>query len=536
MSETPSKPGETGGAEGAAAALAPAPGWGGGANPAGETPWRGLLRGALRMQGSPLCVFDGPIIPGASVWTGSRLWVDALRGAGLLPGERVVLALPPSPAFLMALCACLWEGLTVAVAPPPADEGATQELLRATDARLAIGGIGAHGMGCDAHGEPEAPRGLRTAAAGASRGVRFLLRTSGTSGPARWVALGDGNVLSVLESHRPRLGLDGGSVVLSALPWHHAFGLIIDLLPALLAGATIVREGSAGRDAGSMRAAAARWGVTHACMVPLQAARLAALPDDGEHGSGMAMLAELAGGVVGGAPIGAELAEVLRGTRLRVGYGQTEAAPGVSLGEPGEWPGPGYIGRPMGCETRLGDGGMLEVRGANVCLGTWEAGRLTPLAKDGWLATGDLARRRAGGAEWSAAGESYFLMGRADTCFKLANGRLVRVPDLEHALRQVAGVEEAVVVPAGDDGIGVVLGLRSGAGTPDSQARALQGGVVGPVMAALGALADRVAYVDCAPAATLARTAKGSVDRARLGRMERFALRGGPERRMVEAA
>jgi acyl-CoA synthetase (AMP-forming)/AMP-acid ligase II len=91
---------------------------------------------------------------------------------------------------------------------------------------------------------------------------------------------------------------------------------------------------------------------------------------------GMDLLRALRGGVVGGAPVDAELAALLAETRLRVGYGQTEAAPGVCLGAPGDWRA-GAIGQPVGVrDAHQRSRAPARPRGERLCwsLRGWRAG------------------------------------------------------------------------------------------------------------------------------------------------------------------
>ncbi|MDZ7630557.1 MAG: hypothetical protein U5K74_04150, partial [Gemmatimonadaceae bacterium] len=83
-----------------------------------------------------------------------------------------------------------------------------------------------------AGGPPGAPMQPRTAGS-RTETIAFLLRTSGTSAQPRWVALSDRSVVATLQSHLPHLGIDGAGT-LCLLPWHHAFGLVLGLLPGLL--------------------------------------------------------------------------------------------------------------------------------------------------------------------------------------------------------------------------------------------------------------------------------------------------------------
>lgn len=395
--------------------------------------WRCLLYEHMRARPTPVLVAADGVSPGASLWSASRLWANHLRALGLAPGDRVALALPASRAFVAAMVGASFSGITVAPCDPRRlhAEGA-QPVLDELDARVIIGEAHHHGHheACIRVGYAGGPDEAQTVNPREPRfeptpEAAFLMRTSGTGGRPTWVALSHANVLANLHSHLPRFGLDG-AVVLSVVPWHHAFGLFIDLLPTIAAGATIVREPSHGRDAQTIINACEDFGVTHMCMVPLQAEMLAATQ------RGRGVLRGLDGGVIGGAPIDANLAAQLAGTRLRVGYGQTEASPGITLGDQGEFAA-GYIGTPVGCETRIGDDGVLYARGPNVCLGSWDAEGLTQRPRGGWLRTGDVVRPARG------AINGMTFLGRVNDEFKLANGRLVQTAAIEEQLREALG-------------------------------------------------------------------------------------------------
>lgn len=450
---------------------------------------RSILYQGLHTDVGRLTIFPGRITPIASIWTGARQWVNFFRASGLTQGTRVVLALGPSPAFLMAMVAAWWEGLSLIVLR----EG--EPVPDALDASVIIR---AESCGTDPRviapnpdwGPPEKPVRPPTTRLGPSPDVRLMLRTSGTSGRPRWIALSDENIAAVIESHRPHLGLRGARV-LSALPWHHAFGLLIDLVPALLDAETIVREPSAGRDPGSIIEAVERWEITHLSMVPLQVCRIAALP------GGRSVLAGLRGGVVGGAKITQDISDLLTGSTLRVGYGQTEASPGIALGEPGVWR-EGILGAACGCELRSDDAGVLQFRGPNACLGHWTEQGLERWA-DGWRSTGDLVRAERG---------QFVYLGRADDSFKLANGRLVVPGPIESRLAEIVpDVIDAVVLSRDGEAIDVVLVTRSAIARP-----------IDLVARALGPLAPRLGEVRVLTQHNVPRSAKGSLDRAQLAR------------------
>ena len=455
--------------------------------PAAHARWRGTLH-ALSGAPEPLFVFDDDATPAASIWTGARAYVRAFREAGLEPGDRIVLGLPPSVAFVQALVAALWEGLTLVPAPP--SEAAT--LLDTVDASAAVlaadAGPSGHAWVPDDVGGPLGIPQRRSTRHDATPDARFLLRTSGTTGAPTWVALSDAGVWSVLDSHREPLALDGGRV-LSVLPWHHAFGLILDLLPALLWADELVRDTQSGRDPGALIDLASASESTHLSCVPLTLRRLVGQP------GGEDLLARLRGGVVGGAPLAADHAQAMRGTSLRVGYGQTEASPGIALGRPGHAE-PGLLGRELGCHVRTEADGVLSFRGANAALGIWTAGEgLTRLDPDRWVRTQDRVERRGG--------DLYF-RGRAGDAFKLDNGRFVRAGEVEATLRDLPGVLDAVV--STPDGTALALDLLTD-GRPPVRAR---------VADALGPHARRLGAIRPHTASAWPMLAKGTPDRSSL--------------------
>ncbi len=450
------------------------------------SPWQDRLYRRLREQAYPLMAFSDGVIPAASLWAGMRLWCAAFRSEGLVPGDRVVLALPPSPAFVMVLLAALWEGLTLAPLDPKLS---AEQALNDLDARLAVSEERMPGAWQpDACGVPPSNRGLlRPAHSPPTPDARLLLQTSGTTNLPRWIALSDTNLFAVLDSHRDPLNLRGARA-LSALPWHHAFGLILDLLPALLAGAEIVRAPDGGRDIAHLLHLMEREQTTHFSAVPLVVQRMAATNE------GQNLLQGLNGGVVGGAYVGGALAEFLGQTRLRVGYGQTEAAPGLALGKPGQWAA-GYLGQPLGCHTRVDAQGLLRFAGPNACLGVWNEAGLRRLDPQRWVCTGDLV--------W-AEGPHLFYRGRADAAFKLSNGRLVQTAHWESELkRHFPQLEDVLLFTCDNEHLCVCVTRRACGPLPDLQ----------ETRAVFGSLGRRLHSIRETSPSEWKRRPKGDVDR-----------------------
>ncbi len=451
-----------------------------------DSGWLARLPRALEERRGTVLRVGGETLTGPAIAAATAAWGRAFRGAGLAAGDRVALVSDAGAAFVPALLAASAAQLTVA--PVPRGRlGA--ELYRELDLRAVVAGApgDAGSFVASPDGGPlRAPAQLRTAELPRDPDARLLLRTSATAGAARTLALSERNVTSVLASHVPHLDLPAGTA-LSVLPWHHVFGLVLDLLMALAGGATLVRDPGGGRDAAALLALGESSRATHLCAVPLIVERLRARP------RGQAFLAALRGGIVGGAPVGGPLAEALSATRLRVGYGQTEASPGLTLGAPGRFGG-GYVGRPVGCELRVDATGVLEFRGPNACLGTWGEGGVRRLPADRWASTGDYAREQDG--DW-------FFLGRADATFKLANGRLVEAGRVEAGIRRaLPGLGDLLLWSA--DGVALDLGVTlPGGGLPDEAA-------VRPLLGPLAALPLRLHAV--APDAWR-RTPKGDPDR-----------------------
>ncbi|MDX2192222.1 MAG: class I adenylate-forming enzyme family protein [Gemmatimonadales bacterium] len=458
--------------------------------PSPDGPWGPRLQARFAGQALPLLHVAGETWTAASLWTGRRQWSATFRALGVTAGDRIAVALPPCAAFVQVLLTALRDQLTLAVLPPTPPSGITAA-LEAVDARVAVAETAApHVLVPGEAGLPAVPLpAARRARLPASPDARLLLRTSGTTGLGRWVALGDTNLLSVLDSHAPVLA-GPAPCVASMLPWHHVFGLVLDLLAGLLAGAELVRDPDGGRDPVALLARMADVPVTHCHAVPLTVARLAAVP------GGRAWLEGLAGGIVGGAAVTGPLVDVLARTRLRAGYGQTEASPGVLLGDPGHWA-EGMLGRPAGCAVRLDAEGELLFRGPNACLGLWTPTGLARLDPDRWVASGDLVAPRPDG--------TYRFLGRRAADFKLANGRMVAAARVEAALRERAtGLREVALVSP--DGETLELWYDADGAPPD----------MATLAHALGGLASRPPRLRPLPGAEWPRTPKGETDRAAL--------------------
>jgi long-chain acyl-CoA synthetase len=146
------------------------------------------------------------------------------------------------------------------------------------------------------------------------------------------------------------------------------------------------------------------------------------------------------------------------------GYGMTETASLITVNHPFK-SGRGSVGKILpGQEVKLGEGGEILVRGANVSPGYWKDGAAEPLSNGGgWLRTGDLG-------EMDEAGNIYF-KGRKKETIVTAAGLNVHPEDIERALDRQPEIKASAVLgvegPRGPEPVAVLI-LRDDAADPSA--------------------------------------------------------------------
>lgn len=184
-------------------------------------------------------------------------------------------------------------------------------------------------------------------------------------------------------------------------------------------------------------------------------------------------LARVRFAIAGGAPCPptVQAAFAARNVRFKVGYGMTECGVNcfaIELDEAQRHP--DSVGRPMplleavvrrpdGSAAAPGEIGELTLRGPVVCAGYFRRPAETAeVLRDGWLWTGDLARRDANGL--------FYICGRRKEMY-ISGGENVYPAEVEAALLQCRGVAECAVIGVphprwGETGLAAVV-ARSGA-------------------------------------------------------------------------
>ncbi len=355
-----------------------------------------------------------------------------LSAAGLVAGQRVLIALPNSLRFVIDYLACLRAGLVVVPIDPDSSPEERSRLAERTGARLALTPDTDH----DQDGEGTVLPPLDPGS------LAVLLRTAGTSAEAK-IAMISHRSLTTPATQLARLGLiTADDTVLAALPMWHVYGLGVIIGGWLAAGCRMIIADPAAELADLIDAEQ----VTVLPTVPAMLERLLPVPDLAEHLRGVRTVLSAA------APLSDALADrfqVVSGCRVASGYGLTEAAGGVTTTlDPAATDGPhhgfGHVGRPMpGIEIRIGDGSdpgepdRIWIRAAQLFGGYWPDGGGGP-DQDGWYDTGDLG--------YLVDGDLY-LVERSRELIMVDNFP-VYPAEVEHVVLGCDGVTEVAVIGA----------------------------------------------------------------------------------------
>ncbi|MEU6071599.1 long-chain fatty acid--CoA ligase [Streptomyces sp. NPDC047082] len=409
-----------------------------------------------------------------------------LRAEGVRPGDRVALMLPNVPEFVVLYYGALRAGAIVVPMNPLLKTRETEYHLNDSGAALLFEWHQAPGEG--AQGAAAAgvrhfavePSSFAALLAGqepltevtetAADDVAVLLYTSGTTGRPKGAALTHGSLRHNTEVNAVRVQrITAEDVVVGCLPLFHIFGQICTMSVSVRSGASLTLIPRF--DPQTVLDAIARDGATVFEGVPTMYAALLQHPAEAD-------VSTLRMCVSGGASLPVE---VLHGFERRFGcmvlegFGMSETSPVVSFNHPDRPRKPGSVGTPIqDVEVRLldekgkdvgpGEVGELAVRGPNVMKGYWNLPEETATAiPDGWLRTGDLARK-------DEDGYLYIVDRKKDMIIR--GGYNVYPREIEEILHEHPAVALAAVVGLAHDRLGeevaAAVVLRNGAeATPD---------------------------------------------------------------------
>ena len=274
----------------------------------------------------------------------------------------------------------------------------------------------------------------------------YLLYTSGTTGRPKGVVYTYRMALANYVNLRSAIDLRSTDSTPSFLPLFHTAGINLHALPTLIAGGRVLVLPGFDADAVlgliEQRRLDTFFAVPTVYQTLLDHPRFSAAPLDHVRHWGC-----------GGAPLPDSLVERCREAGIRVcnGMGMTETGPTAFLLDAADaWERVGSVGKPqLLCTVRIvdascrdvadGDVGDLLFGGPGVTPGYWRNEEATRAAftADGWLRSGDLARRDADGF--------YYIAGRRKEMF-ISGGENVYPAEVENVLCAHPAVADVAVL------------------------------------------------------------------------------------------
>ena len=387
----------------------------------------------------------------------------AMAGRGVGEGDRVAILCRNRIEFFEILFGCAKLGAILVPLNwrmPPAE---LDGLIADAEPVLLFHGGGDAGTAArlaaapraiDLDGDYEALLGaaepLRVRGRWPAESVWYLLYTSGTTGRPKGVVYLYRMALANYVNIGSCIDLRSTDTSVSFLPLFHTAGINLHALPTLIAGGTVLLLQGFDAEALVALIEARRLDTFFAVPTVYQALldhpRFAAAPLDAIRHWGC-----------GGAPLPDALVERYRAVGVRVcnGMGMTETGPTAFLVDPADaWEKIGSVGKPqLLCSARIVDGrgedvpdgevGDLLFGGPGVTPGYWRNEEATRAAftDDGWLRSGDLARRDGDGF--------YFIAGRRKEMF-ISGGENVYPVEVENVLSAHPDVVDAAVLSEPD--------------------------------------------------------------------------------------
>lgn len=269
--------------------------------------------------------------------------------------------------------------------------------------------------------------------------VATIIFTSGTTGKSKGVMLTQNNLASNVKA--VNYTKEPGSVLLSVLPIHHAFCLVMDWLKGFSLGVTVCINDSLLHMVKNMSVFKPEVMLMVPLMIETIYKRLAAadpaIPKkilaDKVFGGNLSII------FTGGAHLDPYYIDKFAeyGVDIFEGYGMSECSPVISSNTPDDHKA-GSIGRPLSNVELAFENGEILVKGSSVMKGYYNMPEETAeTLKDGWLHTGDKGYLDDDGF--------LFINGRVKNLIILSNGENVSPEEIENKLALGELVGEVIV-------------------------------------------------------------------------------------------
>ena len=269
--------------------------------------------------------------------------------------------------------------------------------------------------------------------------VSTIIFTSGTTGKPKGVMLSQQNlyddVTNVIVNFEP------GTTMLSVLPVHHAYCLVMDWLKGFSSGATLYINDTLLHMIRNIGIVQPQILLMVPLMIETIGKRLAAVnPDVPKREVAKQVLGENLEYIFsGGAHLDPAYITLFEeyGIKVCEGYGMSECSPTISTnGQNGNKP--GSVGKVLAnMQVRFVDG-EIQVKGSNVMKGYYKMPKETEEAfMDGWLRTGDLGHMDEDGY--------LYITGRLKNLIILSNGENVSPEEIENVMLTDDLVGEVVI-------------------------------------------------------------------------------------------
>lgn len=417
-----------------------------------------FVAAGLRRAGHPVLVSKDGVVSYASLLQAANRVCRYLVGRpDYRPGALVTLQLSNSLEYLAAFYGTLLADCVVVPLPVALEASRRQAIHQQCQPSVLISRAADFDpAGHD--GEPVSVNLFDDAAVDASvvsqphraaGDLAMLLYTSGSTGAPKGVMLTHRNLLANAGSILQVLPVNPDDRTLVVLPFCHALGNSI-LQTHILSGATLLVKGALTFPS-SIVEALRELGATSFSAVPEVYGMLLKYGRLGERPLPDLRYMAVAGGAMK-PDLAADVARRIAPASFYIMYGQSEATSRLSILAPDD------LGRRIGSigtaipgvklaimddenrELPVGAVGMLCARGDNVMAGYWDdpAATADVLDADGWLRTGDLARRDADGY--------FYIQGRANLLIKV-QGQRVHPAEIESVVEAGFPQVRAVAIP-----------------------------------------------------------------------------------------